>query len=59
VIDGDVAVPKVLVALTVKVPEPVGVPDNTPVLVVKLSPAGRLPDATANVGDGEPDAANM
>src|SRR5690348_5481686 len=49
-----------LLAVTVKVKAPalVGVPESTPSLV-RLSPAGRVPEDTAYVGVGDPDAAKV
>ena len=46
-----------LLAVTVKVEVPllVGVPESTPALV-RVSPAGRMPEDTAKVGLGYPDA---
>ena len=59
VIDALVTVPAALVAVTVNDPEPVGVPDSTPVVESKLSPAGRTPEPIPNVGAGDPDATNL
>jgi len=36
----------------VKVPAVVGVPDKTPVVGFNVSPAGKAPEATANVAAG-------
>ena len=59
--DADVVVPPALVALTVNVEDPAvdGVPDSTPVEPFNDNPAGRDPDATANVIGAVPDAANV
>jgi hypothetical protein len=60
-IDPDVTDPDEFVALTVNVytPDAVGVPDNTPLDVFSVNPVGNDPDATANVGVGNPDAAKV
>ena len=54
-------VPAVFLAVTVKVklPAVVGVPEMTPVLVFRLSPPGRLPDAFAQVMVPPPVAARV
>jgi hypothetical protein len=60
VMDEVSAVPAVFVARTVNVEAPavVGVPDNNPP-ELNVSPDGSEPDCTANVGAGEPLAANV
>ena len=52
------AVPLLAVTANVDAPTPVGVPERTPALV-RVSPAGNVPDDTANVGFGTPDAVNV
>lgn len=49
-----------LLAVTVKanVPVVVGVPERTPA-ALSVSPAGRLPEDSVNVGAGTPDAVNV
>ena len=51
--------PAVFVARTVKVPEPPNVPESTPDMEFKVNPAGRFPEARANVGAGVPEAENV
>ena len=61
-IDAVVTVPTAFVAdtVTVAVPALVGVPASTPVAAFRLSPLGRVPDATANVmAVGYPEAVNV
>ncbi len=55
-----VATPAVLLALTWKVNTPwvVGVPDSTPE-ELRVSPGGRVPEASENVGAGVPDAVKV
>ncbi len=45
--------------VNVNVPDPVGVPDSTPVVACKVRPGGRLPELTEKVGDGLPVAVNV
>ena len=59
VIEGVVAEATVLVAVTVKVPDPLGVPDRIPVTAFRVSPAGSAPEATVKVGAGKPAAAKV
>ena len=49
------AVPKIFVAVTVKVklPAAVGVPESTPAALT-VSPGGKVPAVCATVGSGEP-----
>jgi hypothetical protein len=60
VMELDTAVPAVFMACTVNVDEPpvVGVPDNTPA-GLNVKPAGNAPEATDQVGAGDPDAVNV
>ena len=51
--------PFVAAIVNVAGPAAVGVPDRTPVVVFRLSPAGRAPEFTRNVGAGLPLAANV
>jgi len=50
-----------LVALTVNVnvPAETGVPDSTPVRASSSNPSGKAPEASAKLGAGTPDAANV
>ncbi len=59
--DPEVTDPNTLLAeiVNVDIPGVVGVPDSTPVLPVKLIPAGNDPDATVNDAAGYPDAVNV
>ena len=50
--DGLVTAAVLLVAATVNVPDPIGIPDRMPVTGSRVSPDGRVPEATANVGAG-------
>jgi len=61
VIEAVVSDPAVFDADTVNVKDPddVGVPDSTPVVLSRVNPAGRDPDATANVIGAVPEAANV
>ena len=43
--------PFVAATVNVAAPAAVGVPDRTPVVVFRLSPAGSAPEFTLNVGD--------
>ena len=51
--------PLAAAAVNVAAPAAVGVPERTPVVVFRLSPAGRAPEATLKVGAGSPLAANV
>ena len=42
-----------------KVPDPLGVPDNTPVALLSVNPAGKEPALTAKVGAGVPEATKV
>ncbi len=57
--DPDDAFPAEFVAVTVKVPDPLGVPDNTPVALLSVNPAGKEPALTAKVGAGVPEATKV
>jgi hypothetical protein len=59
VIDPDDAESAVLVAVKVNVPDPLRVPDRTPVVGSRLRPAGSGPAVTENVGGGDPEARKL